>query len=171
MSTSTSTTTTSKFTPGRLCLTLVSLNTMLSPYLADWNVTHVKNPNWPPHARFHNGQTMSMGLCLGVLTAYFTWRPAFSITRSSGARAAGADAGDDGTGMTERESVTIAALLGALYWVTALSAILYPGTAWVDPEFGTGAPQVPVFVASAVVSWVGWGLEMRRLGRERAKQK
>jgi hypothetical protein len=169
---STSTTPTSgMFTPGRLCLTLVSLNTVVGPYMADWNETHVKNPNWPPHARFHNGQTMSMGLCLGVLTAYFAWRPAFSSRSSAAQNGAGAEAGaEGGEGMTERESVTIAAVLGALYWVTGLSAILYPGTLWVDPEFGTGAPQAPIFVASAVVSWVGWGLEMRRLRKFKPKQ-
>jgi hypothetical protein len=154
MSTSTPTSRSRMFTPGRLCLTLVSLNTVLGPYMADWNETHVKNPNWPPHARFHNGQTMSMGLCLGVLTAYFAWRPALSSRSSPAQNGAGAGA-VGGEGMTERESVTIAAVLGTLYWVTGLSAILYPGTLWVDPEFGTGAHRLRY--SWRVRSSVGWG--------------
>ena len=144
-------TTTPFLTCGRVCLSLVALLTSTGCYAADWNETHVKNPRWPPHARFHNGQTMSMGFCLGVLTAYFTWRPALTPAARSG--------------IGERESVTIAAVLGTLYWTTGLSAILYPGTKWVDPEFGDGAPQLPMFSGVAAMAWVGWFLEMRRLAK------
>ena len=73
-----STTRSPTLTAGRLSLSAVSLVTGIGGFLADWNHTHVLNPNWPPHARFHNGQTMSMGLCLGLLTGYFAWRPVFS---------------------------------------------------------------------------------------------
>ncbi|KAL2037095.1 hypothetical protein N7G274_010222 [Stereocaulon virgatum] len=31
-----------------------------------WNETHTKNPHRPPHAEFHPGQTISIGLCLGL---------------------------------------------------------------------------------------------------------
>ena len=71
-----------------------------------------------------------------------------------------------GMGMTEKESLTLSAVLGSLYWLTALSAIWYPGTLWVDPEFGTGSPQLPIFSATTVLVWCAWGWEMRRLGRE-----
>ncbi len=140
---------------GRSLLSLVALSTSVSCYLADWNETHVKNPRWPPHARFHNGQTMSMGLCLGILTAYFTWRSPPAGTSTGTSRAVKIAA--------ERDSITTAAVIGTLYWVTGLSAILYPGTKWMDPEFGEGSPQVMVFAAHAVLAWVGWWFEMRRL--------
>lgn len=148
-------------TAGRLLLTLVGLETSIGPYAADWSASHVLNPRWPPHARFHNGQTMSLGLCLGLLTTYFAWRPVFTTpaTKKAGAST------DSGTGMTEKESISISAVFGTLYWIAGLSAILYPGTLWIDPEFGTGAPQVPLFVASIVGAWVGWALEMRRVGK------
>ena len=100
--------------PGRTLLSLAAFSTSVS-YIADWNETYVKNPHWPPHARFHNGMTMSMGLCLGVLTGYFTWRP----TRDKAAA---------------RDSLNIAVIIGSLYWVTGLSAILYPGSKWQDLE-------------------------------------
>ena len=96
--------------------------------------THVLNPAWPPHAKFHNGQTMSMGLCLGLLTLYYTWRP----TRAP------------------KDSLFTAALLGSLYWITGMSAILYPGTMWMDPEFGEDAPQKVAFAVLAVLAWVGY---------------
>jgi hypothetical protein len=105
---------------------------------------------------------MSMGLCLGLLTAYFTWR---SPATAGASAAAEKDSGevDKIAAMLERDSITTAAVLGTLYWVTGLSAILYPGTKWMDPEFGEGAPQITLFLGHAVLAWVGWWFEMRRL--------
>jgi len=135
-------------TPGRVCLSLVAASTSISCFLADWNETHVKNPKWPPHARFHNGQTMSMGLLLGLTTAYFTWRPTTNY----------------------KDSIFCAAMVGSLYWISGMSAILYPGTKWVDPEFdatGKAQPQPPVFAAHFVLCWVGYWLETRRLAGQK----
>ena len=77
---------------------------------------------------------MSMGLCLGLLTLYYTWRPTH----------------------TPNDSLFTAALLGSLYWITGMSAILYPGTMWADPEFGQDAPQRTAFAVLAVLAWVGY---------------
>ena len=59
---------------GRVLLTIAGLFTAISPYIADFNETHVYNPSWTPHAKFHNGQTMSMGVYLGAMTVYFALR-------------------------------------------------------------------------------------------------
>jgi len=59
---------------GRVLLTIIAAGNAIGPYIADFNHTHIFNPNWPPHAKFHNGQTMSMGVALGLATFYFTWR-------------------------------------------------------------------------------------------------
>lgn len=129
---------------GQICLSLAAFSTSISCYIADWNETHVKNPNWPPHARFHNGMTMSMGFLLGGLTAYFTWRP----TRDR---------------IAAKDSLNTAAIFGSLYWIAGLSAILYPGAKWQDPEFGDGAPQFYVFLAHLVIVCLGWWLENKRI--------
>lgn len=55
-------------------------------------------------------------------------------------------------------------MLGSLYWVTSLSAILYPGTEGRDPEFGGGFPQFWPFLGLMTLPWVGYGLERGRLG-------
>lgn len=68
----------------------------------------VQNPNWPPHARFHNGQTMSLGVCLFAATTYLLVRPAPSKEAA-------------------KDNVWLAALVGTMYTVAALSAIFYPG--------------------------------------------
>ena len=38
---------------------------------------HQRNPLWPPHAKFHNGQSMLMGIGLGLLSLFllFGLRP------------------------------------------------------------------------------------------------
>jgi hypothetical protein len=136
---------------GRILLSITGLGQILGPFIADFNETHVKNPRWPPHARFHNGQTMSMGLCLGLATMYYTFRRNASVEK-------------------ERESLFTAMIFGSVYWVTGLSAILYPGSLAVDPEFGEGFPQFWLFVGLLGCAVVGWGFEVLGLeGEERKK--
>lgn len=85
-----------------------------------------------------------MGLSLGLLTAYFTWRK-------------------KSTSQLEEADLFTAGILGSLYWITGLSAILYPGTLFLDPEFGEGHPQAYGFSVFAAMSWLGYWLETRRL--------
>lgn len=84
---------------GRALLSLSALGQILGPFLADFNETHVLNPNWPPHARFHNGQTMSMGLLLGITTLFYTFRLSGSQDRER-----------------QKDSFVMAGLLGSVYW-------------------------------------------------------
>ena len=134
--------------PSRLLLTVLGLASAAGGYLADWNETHVFNPRWPAHAKFHNGQTMSTGLGLGLLTWYFTWRTTNTSTRQ---------------GLLD--NLMTAALMSSLYWATQVSAILYPGTQWVDDEFreSHGEPQkrgAPVLLG---LSWAAFGVGWWRL--------
>ena len=74
---------------------------------------HLWNPGWPPHAKFHNAQTMLMGIFAGSLSLclLFTSHP-----------------------LTLRPFL-FAAAAASLYWVTMVLAPFFPGTAWYDPEF------------------------------------
>jgi Family of unknown function (DUF6640) len=47
---------------GKILITLALAITAVGSLLADWNRTHVFNPEWPPHARFHEVAY----LCLAV---------------------------------------------------------------------------------------------------------
>lgn len=127
--------------PGSILLTLVGLTTSIGCYLADWNETHIHNPRWPPHARFHNGQTMSMGMVLGLTTLYYLYRAA-------------------PTTEARRQNLNTAAWIGSLYWITQLSAFFYPGSLATDPEFGEGAPQV--YISGAMLSSAVIGLWLEK---------
>ena len=99
----------------RLLFTLSGVGLTLGAHLADLSRSHMFNPRWPPHAKFHTGQTLSMSLFLSLLTILFAWR------RTS----------------DQREAVFATAGFAAAYWVTQATAIAYPNTAFHDPEFIT----------------------------------
>jgi hypothetical protein len=129
---------------GIILMTVVGITTSIGAYLADWNETHIYNPRWPPHAKFHNGQTMSMGLVLGLTTLYYLYRGASTPDIKS-------------------HYVHTAAWTGSIYWITQLSAFIYPGSLAVDPEFGTFAPQVYIASSMLTFAFVGLLLERARL--------
>lgn len=80
---------------------------------------HQRNPHWPPHAKFHNGQSMLMGIGLGLLSLFllFGLRPlTFPL-------------------------FLVATAVAGIYFVAMVSAPIFPGTAWVDPEFAEKTPR------------------------------
>lgn len=133
----------------RVLLTAVAVPTSVGPFIADWNATHLYNPRWPPHAKFHNAQTMLLGLALGACALLFTWR-------------AGGDV---------RLRFRAAALFAGLYWVAQLGSIAFPGTAFVDPDnpstgllFGVPAQVVISAVLLALLGAAG-ALQRRHVAR------
>lgn len=90
-----------------------------------------------------------MGISLGLLMLYYTWRNSPSST-------------------TKAEDFKTAAVMGTLYFGSSLTAIWYPGSAAVDPEFrhrySSSFPQFWPFLAILATTWVGWGLERFRSG-------
>ena len=74
---------------------------------------HIRNPRWPPHAKFHNGQTIMMGLIQGVLALVVLFEP----------------------GRLTLGRLLLAAIISSIYWLALFGARLFPGTAWTDPEF------------------------------------
>ncbi len=81
---------------------------------------HLWNPRWPPHAKFHNAQTMLMGVFAGLL----------SLAILFGARP------------LTLPLFLLATAIAANYFVAMAIAPALPGTAWTDPEFAaeTGRP-------------------------------
>lgn len=114
----------------------------------DYSPTHIHNPLWPPHAKFHNGQTMSLSTLLSVTSLYLLFRSPSSLPE-------------------QRHNLNLSVWIGSLYMLAGLSAIWYPGTAWMDVEFrkveSVDEPnQLWVFGGGLAVLWVGWLVERRR---------
>lgn len=130
---------------GRGLFTANALAVGVGGLRADWNATHLFNPRWPPHAKFHDAQTMAAGVVLGLTSLFFAWRRA----------------GDPAT------NVLAAAVAGCTLWQTQLAANFFPETAWTDPEFlgpGQSLQQVSPLVpwdlgatgAVLLAAWLCW---------------
>lgn len=97
---------------------LVAIVTIAGGLLADLVVPktskqHMLNPKWPPHAKFHNGQTIFLGVLLGGLSLYL-------LFRGEGDR---------------RLAFVLATVAASYYWISMILAGWLPQTAWADPEF------------------------------------
>ena len=166
----------------RIGLTFPAFFTAFGSFAFDFNETHVLNPNWPPHARFHNGQTMSMSAVLCIACIYFTWwRLPLHLSRGKNGKAAA------------RDLLAVIWVLGSAYCATGLSAVLYPGSsgvrfcravlienevsvdacAQVDPEFYEESigdfPQKWIFGLPLLVNAAAFWWEWRKLGEEGTK--
>ncbi len=93
---------------------------------------HQRNPHWPPHAKFHNGQTMLMGIGLGLLSLFllFGLRP------------------------LTLPLFLVATTVAGMYFVSMAFATIFPGTAWVDPEFAEKTPRPLGLYTQQLVSYV-----------------
>lgn len=109
-----------RMSTGRKVLTFVAGATAVGGFLADWNRTHLFNPSWPPHARFHDAQTISLGALLGTAGLV-----ALHLRQES--KPSGTAAG---------------ALLPAFFWGSMGTAFLFPGAQGLQSEFPERIPRI-----------------------------
>jgi hypothetical protein len=108
----------------------VAFVTAIGGLMADYFIPssgaqHIKNPRWPPHAKFHNAQSILMGVALGALAIFILFQ------RSP----------------VSKSRLLLSALLSSVYWVCIFAAPIFPGTAFSDPEFASTNP-VPLGVSA-----------------------
>jgi hypothetical protein len=104
-----------KISIGKALISIVALYAAFGSYFFDWNKTHIFNPDWPPHAKFHNAQDMLLGTATGLLALWVLW-----LQKTD-----------------ERNKLILSTVLASLYWITQFGAVFFPGTALADPKFST----------------------------------
>ncbi len=135
---------------GRRLLSGIALATATMGYVTDWNRTHMFNPRWPPHAKFHDATTLLAGTLLGTSALVLLQRR-----------------------RDDMQSLSLSAWLLSIFWISLGGSVLFPQTAEVDPEFADMVPriagvpiaQTAVSVVMLVLTGVGYALEWARLTR------
>ncbi|GGM49525.1 hypothetical protein GCM10012275_20530 [Longimycelium tulufanense] len=136
---------------GRWVISVVAVWTAALQYYDDLNETHMFNPEWTPHAKYHDAITIQLatGLCLFALLHLWVLR------------------------RYDLERLNIGTGLVALWWVTLAVALLFPGTAHRDAAFLDDVPHIgsyPIDLRTLIplnlfLLLVGYLLERRRLAR------
>ena len=132
----------------RLVLSGAAVGTVVGTGRADLNDTHVFNPEWPPHARFHGAAGWGTVSGAQLLALWLLWRPAASdAERDLGA--------------------TTAALLTTISWLPFFPAAATPGTGVEDhPGHLPRVVGVPInlFQAGRVPAIAAVGYLLHRRG-------
>lgn len=131
-------------------ISFCALVTIILPTIMDLNATHMTNPLWAPHARFHwSIQWYSITL-LNILALYLLWG------RYEGANS--------------RLATVIAGLAPILFWGSFFPSLFMPGASpWPDgiQRFAILPPNV--YVGALITCLSGWGIWLD--GRFRANSR
>jgi hypothetical protein len=114
-------------------LSLLALWTSINGVVADWNYTHLLNPQWGPHAKFHDGVSIAAGIILGLIALFYIWRH-----------------GAKSTGDLQFGVVAMVA-----FWASLLSGFLFPGTGGTlseHPEFVPRILGIPINEVTIAIS-------------------
>ncbi len=125
-------------------ITFCSVITIVLPTIMDFNATHMTNPLWAPHARFHWSIQWYSITMLNLLALYLLW----GNYKEKGSRL----------------SVIVAGLAPILFWGNFFPSLLMPGTnAWPDgvERFTTIPPNVYIAALLTMISILGIWLDRR----------
>ena len=140
---------------GKWLIATVALATIILPFVADYNATHIFNPEWSGHAKFHNAQAMTMGAITGTMALS-------AILFKSGDAAM---------------KILFAAMLTTVYWLGQIGAAFFPGIAYFDVNTTEKAPVIfgitivqPYLATVFVLIVIGGYLLARRELRNQATE-
>ena len=90
-------------------LNLCAVWTAINGVVADWNHSHLFNPEFTAHAKYHDAVSISAGILLGLVALFYLWR------RSC-------------------EDLTFALVAMSVFWAALLMGFAFPGTAEIAAE-------------------------------------
>jgi hypothetical protein len=133
---------------GRLLLVSVATLPTAGGFVADWNRTHLFNPDWPPHAKFHDALSIALGALLGACGLYFLCRK----------------------GKDSQTDVALGALLPFLFWTAQGASFAFSEAEGLEAEFPEKVPRVKgvwinerfVSILKLVLIAAGYVAERRR---------
>ena len=131
----------------KIVITVATLLYGVLPLLADLSDTHVLNPSWPPHARFHLVWFLGSAALIAVLALWLLW---------------------------VRGEIVLAAAVGlcvlAGFWIAAATKSLYGGAladgGAPEEELGAVAANAVFFGLIFVLLLVGLALNSWKRGRD-----
>jgi len=121
-------------------LSAIAIETGVGSFIADFSSTHVFNPHWNPHSRFHAAVGVLVSAGLMVLSLVCTWRRSGDV----------------------RFNVQMGACLAALFMGSFIPAGALPGSGYEEPGlprpmlFGVMAPQLFMAIVSMIVVLAGY---------------
>ena len=129
----------------RILLSVVLVSTAVVSVAVDWNVTHLFNPEWHPHAKFHDAVMLWLLSGMSIMALWLLWR-----------RSLEPDIG-----------YTVAMLVSVIFWSAFFFVTLViPGTSLQAdlkeaPPIVAGIPIYPnvvIATISVILALVGYGL-------------
>ncbi|QNF32126.1 hypothetical protein HUW51_05045 [Adhaeribacter swui] len=117
-------------------------------FLFDYNKTHLFNPRWTPHAKFHDAMTILLGSMLGGAGLYL-------LQKKSG---------------DQKTQLKWGTMLPAFFWTAQAGSFAFPGAKGLESEFSDKVPQLgPLRLNEAPMSI--FMLSVLALGYTLAKKK
>jgi hypothetical protein len=102
---------------GRIVLSIPLAAGIIAFIAFQWNTTHVFNPKWHPHARFHAVQLGLFFIALSGIGFWLIW----------------------GSAISPRTAAWLAAAVPVVFWGGEFAALLVPGT---DPSPDPAKPNI-----------------------------
>lgn len=94
--------------------------TAVSGFVMDMNETHMFNPKWTPHSKFHNAISIMNGAILGAAGLYFLL----------------------GKHKEKKIALKLGAALPSMFWSSLIAAPLFPGAKGMEAEFPNKVPKI-----------------------------
>ncbi|PIQ19840.1 MAG: hypothetical protein COW65_18455 [Cytophagales bacterium CG18_big_fil_WC_8_21_14_2_50_42_9] len=131
---------------GRTILMSAAAFTAIGGFLFDWNKTHLFNPRWTPHAKFHDAMTIMQAALLGTGGFYLLQQKKYN----------------------DQKQLLWGAVLPGFFWTAMASSFAFPGAKGLEAEFPDkikrvgGVPLNEGFASAFMLSTLAFGYMLAR---------